>query len=87
MGIQYVVESLGKINTLNAVMVKAGSECWGCVLLPLQSTKEQMHTIKTLHIGRHKQLAMDICIDRICKNIMFLPTNKQAIIHNNNLAM
>ena len=61
-------------------MVKAGGYGWGYVRLPLQSTKEQMHTIRTLLIGRHKQLAMDICIDRICKN-MCLTTNKQAIVH------
>ena len=51
---EYLVESSGKRNTSHAVMVKAGGEGWGCVLLPLQSTKEQMHTIKKLVIGRHK---------------------------------
>ena len=44
-------------------MVKAGGYGWGCVRLPLQSTKEKMHTIRTLGIGRHKQRAMGIYID------------------------
>ena len=64
----YVVESLGKRNTSHAVMV---------LLPPLQSTKEQMHTIRAIDMGCHKQLAMGTCIDRIYKN-MCCPSNKQA---------
>ena len=41
-------------------MVKAGWQGLKCVLLPLQSTNEQMHAIRMIAIGRHKQPAMDI---------------------------
>ena len=40
--------------------------------MPLQSTKEQMHTIRTLGIGRHKQLAMGIYIGRIYKKMQYV---------------
>ena len=56
----YMVQSLGKRNTSHAVMVKAGWQGLKCVLLPLQSTNEQMHAIRMIDIGRHKQPAMDI---------------------------
>ena len=54
----YAVESMGKRKKLHEVMVNAGDLC--VVIQPLQSTKEQMHTIRMLHISRRKQLAMDI---------------------------
>ena len=63
-------------------------EGWGCVVSPpLQSFNEHAHTIKILHIDRHKKWAMDICIGRMYKNIMFCTANKEAITSNNNHGM
>ena len=50
------------------------------MIQPLQSTNGQMHTIRTLAVGRHKQLVMDTCIERIYNNI-HCPTNTQALAH------
>ena len=60
-----MVEGLGTRNRLHAAMVKAG-DAW-FVISPLQSTKEKMHTFRTLDVDRHKQLVMYAYIDRICK--------------------
>ena len=52
--LEYVVENLGKRKKSCMQVVDV---CF--VILPLQSTKEHMHIIRTLDIGRQKKLAMD----------------------------